>query len=117
MNPDLTPEQKFMLHRIAIETRDLSRDELIEELLGCWEGRFVQKQAFLAASKDAGFVFKFNEGSAFVPATTTKDSTKDSTDSFLCLCDDDLEEDELEEVYESQSFELDMEAIVLDQED
>ncbi|MCH2532758.1 MAG: hypothetical protein MK127_08130 [Dehalococcoidia bacterium] len=112
MIPDLTPEQKFMLHRIAIETRDLSRDELIEELLGCWEARFVQKQAFLVASKDAGFVFKFNEGSAFLPATQDKD-----TDSFLCLCDEELEDDELEEVYESQSFELDMEAIVLDKED
>ena len=112
MIPDLTPEQKFMLHRIAIETRDLSRDELIEELPGCWEARFVQKQAFLVASKDAGFVFKFNEGSAFLPATQDKD-----TDSFLCLCDEELEDDELEEVYESQSFELDMEAIVLDKED
>ena len=112
MIPDLTPEQKFMLHRIAIETRDLSRDELIEELLGCWEARFVQKQAFLVASKDAGFVFKFNEGSAFLPAIQDKDA-----DSFLCLCDEELEDDELEEVYESQSFELDMEAIVLDKED
>jgi|TARA_X000000368_G_scaffold164687_1_gene129879 hypothetical protein len=112
VNPDLTPEQKFMLHRIAIETKDLSRDELIEALLGCWEGRFVQKQAFLAASKDAGFVFKFNEGSAFIPPT----EEQESTDSFLCLFDDE-EEDEFEEVFESQSFELDMEAIVLDKED
>ncbi len=101
-----------MLHRIAIETKDLSRDELIEALLGCWEGRFVQKQAFLAASKDAGFVFKFNEGSAFIPPT----EEQESTDSFLCLFDDE-EEDEFEEVFESQSFELDMEAIVLDKED
>ena len=113
MIPDLTPEQKFMLHRIAIETRDLSRDELIEELLGCWEGRFAQKQAFLAASKQAGFAFKFNEGSAYLPATEEKEEAS----SGVCLWDDDLEEDEYEEVFESHNFELDMEAIVLDKED
>ncbi len=111
MNPDLTPEQKFMLHRIAIETRSLSRDELIEELLSCWEGRFAQKQAFLAASKESGFVFKFHEGSAYMPSSEGDEVVE------YCLADDDIDDDDLQEVYESANFELDMEEIVLGGED
>ena len=103
--PDLTDEQTFMLHRIAIETRGYSRDELIEELLGCWEDKFRQKQVFLAASKDAGFAFRFNEGIAI---TSTTSEEGDGIEAEL-----DEEEDALQDILDSANFELDMDAIVL----
>ena len=101
--PDLTDEQTFMLHRIAIETRGYSRDELIEELLGCWEDKFRQKQAFLAASKNAGFAFKFNEG---IAVTSFADEDGDEVDV-------DGDTNALEEIVNTANFELDMDAIVL----
>ncbi len=60
----LTAEQQFMLHRIALEIQSLSRDELHQALLDCWEARFRQKQSFIASAKEAGFSFQFNEGIA-----------------------------------------------------
>lgn len=102
--PDLTDEQTFMLHRIAIETRGYSRDELIEELLGCWEDKFRQKQVFLAASKNAGFAFKFNEGIAVTSFT-------DEEGEQIDVREDD--EDALQDIVNSANFELDMDAIVL----
>tara|TARA_R100000152_G_C6774013_1_gene201615 strand:- start:1804 stop:2133 length:330 start_codon:yes stop_codon:yes gene_type:complete len=102
--PDLTDEQTFMLHRIAIETRGYSRDELIEELLGCWEDKFRQKQAFLAASKNAGFAFKFNEGIAVTSFTDEEGEQIDVTEE---------DDDALQDIVNSANFELDMDAIVL----
>ena len=67
MNPDLTMEQAYMLHKVALQVRDLSKEELIEALLDSLEDKFRQKQVFLAASRDAGFAFKFNEGTAILP--------------------------------------------------
>ena len=102
MNPiELTDEQTFMLHRTAIETRSYSRDELIEALLDCLEDKFRQKQIFLAASKDAGFAFKFNEGIAIAP------KGEDEEIEF------DEEDDALQDILDSSHFELDMDAIVL----
>lgn len=107
MIPDLTQEQKFMLHRIAIESRDMSRDRLIDELLGCWEDKFRQKQIFLASSKEAGYVFKFNEGGAYIPL-------EEDSDSYVL----DEDDEQIQDIFESNSFEeLDMESIVLDKED
>ena len=102
--PDLTDEQTFMLHRIAIETRGYSRDELIEELLGCWEDKFRQKQVFLAASKNAGFAFKFNEGIAVTSFTDEEGEQIDVIEE---------DEDALQDIVNSANFELDMDAIVL----
>tara|TARA_B100001250_G_scaffold69684_1_gene55967 strand:+ start:2332 stop:2661 length:330 start_codon:yes stop_codon:yes gene_type:complete len=102
--PDLTDEQTFMLHKIAIETRGYSRDELIEELLGCWEDKFRQKQAFLTASRDAGFAFRFNEGIAI-----TAPVEGEEVDTGL----DDEGDDALQDILDFANFELDMDAIVL----
>ena len=102
--PDLSDEQTFMLHRIAIETRGYSRDELIEELLGCWEDKFRQKQVFLAASKNAGFAFKFNEGIAITSFTDEEGEPIDVMEK---------DEDTLQDIVDSANFELDMDAIVL----
>tara|TARA_B100000965_G_scaffold89753_1_gene72942 strand:- start:2838 stop:3167 length:330 start_codon:yes stop_codon:yes gene_type:complete len=102
--PDLTEEQTFMLHRIAIETRGYSRDELIEELLGCWEDRFRQKQAFLTASKNAGFAFRFSEGVAISAPIEGEEVDADL---------DDEGNNTLQDILDSANFELDMDAIVL----
>ena len=107
--PDLTDEQTFMLHRVAIETRGYSRDELIEELLGCWEDKFRQKQAFLAASRDAGFAFRFNEGIAIAAPV--------EGDEVNAGLDDNDDDDALQDILDSASFELDMDAIVLEKDE
>ena len=104
MNPDLTMEQAYMLRKIAHEVKSYSRDDLIEALLDCWEGKFRQKQVFLMASQDAGFAFKFTEGSAFLPL-------REEDDGDLLISED--EEESLQDVIDSTNFELDMDAIVL----
>ena len=107
MNPDLSPEQKFMLHKTAMESRGMSREQLIDELLGCWEDRFRQKQVFLAAAREAGFIFKFNEGAAYIPL-------EGNPEAFIV----DEDDEDVQDVFDSHSFEeLDMESIVLDKED
>jgi hypothetical protein len=57
----LTTEQQYLLRRVAVEAQELSRDELIEALCDCWEGRFLQKQIFACSSREAGFVFQIEE--------------------------------------------------------
>ena len=106
MNPELTMEQAYLLHKISLEIRNYSREDLIEALLDCWEGRFKQKQVFLTASQDAGFAFKFTEGVAFLPAKEVDDD-----DSDVALSEKD--EETLQEMLDSANFELDMDAIVL----
>ena len=106
MNPDLTMEQAYLLQKIALEIRDYSREDLIAALLDCWEGRFTQKQVFLMASKDAGFAFKFTEGTASLPSRIMEDN-----DTDLAFCEE--EEESLQDIIDSTNFELDMDAIVL----
>jgi hypothetical protein len=110
MNPDLTMEQSYMLHKMALEVKDYSREDLIEALLASWEDRFRQKQVFLAASKDAGFAFRFSEGNAFLPST---DGEGDLVEMDLFM--DTTEE--LQAVIDSNNFDLDMDAIVLGQDE
>lgn len=105
MNPELTMEQAYLLHKIALEIKNYSRDDLIEALLDCWEGRFKQKQVFLMASKDAGFAFKFTEGVACLP------TREEEADSDIALLEED--EETLQDIVDSANFELDMDAIVL----
>ena len=106
MNPELTMEQAYMLHKIGLEIKNYSREDLTEALLDCWEGRFRQKQVFLMASKDAGFAFKFTEGVACLPSREEEDS-----DSDMALLEED--EETLQDMIDSANFELDMDAIVL----
>jgi hypothetical protein len=103
MNTNLTDEQIFLLHKIAMEARTQSKDELVDALLSCWEGRFRQKQVFLAASKDAGYVFKFNEGTPCLPIEC------DDVEEFLLEEDTEFVQDMIDEA----NFVLDMEEIVM----
>ena len=107
MNPDLTMEQAYMLHKGALQVRDLSKEELIEALLDSLEDKFRQKQVFLAASRDAGFAFKFNEGTAILPLL------EDEGEEVIGLPLGESEDDSLSEVIKSVNFELDMDSIVL----
>ena len=99
-------EQAYLLHKIALEIKNYSREDLIEALLDCWEGRFKQKQVFLMASQDAGFAFKFTEGVACLPVREEEDN-----DSDMVLLEE--EEETLQAIVDSANFELDMDAIVL----
>ena len=108
--PPLTQEQQFMLHRIALEVQDYSKDELIEALLACWEGKFRQKQTFIASSQEAGISFYLNEGMAVMPETAVEEF--EATNGYAPTWED--AEDYLETVQENVGMELDMDAIVLE---
>ena len=69
------------------------------------EDKFRQKQIFLAASKDAGFAFKFTEGVACLP------TREEDEESDIALLEED--EETLQDIVDSANFELDMDAIVL----
>ncbi len=110
LNADLTQEQNFFLHRIALEAQSYSRDELIEALLDCWEAKFRQKQTFVVSSKEAGFSFNLNEGIAVMPETVVEEFEK--ANGHAPTWED--AEDYLENIQENVSMELDMDAIVLE---
>lgn len=109
----LTAEQQFMLHRMALEIQSLSRDELHQALLDCWEARFRQKQSFIASAKEAGFSFQFNEGIAVMPATAVEEF--EDFHGHAPTWED--AEDYLEQIQENVHMELDMDAIVLEPEE
>ena len=86
-----------------MEAKTQSKDELVDALLSCWEGRFRQKQVFLAASKEAGYVFKFNEGSPCFPLED------DDSDELIFEEETEVFQDMIDEA----NFVLDMEEIVM----
>ena len=104
-----TQEQKFILRRVELEAKDLSKAELIEALLGCWEVRFQLKQSFVEFSRDAGLVFKLDEQrSPFSP-----DSLEDLESIFGYEPTEEEAVNYIKDVYESATMELDMDEIVL----
>mgnify|MGYP001225037715 CR=1 FL=1 len=110
MKDDLTHEQQFVLHRLALELKDYSKEELIEALLSCWEARFRQKQIFLASSQEAGFSFNFNDGMAVMPEAAVKEF--EQSHGYKPTWED--AEDYMESIAEEACMELDMESIVLE---
>tara|TARA_R100000458_G_C8084556_1_gene117855 strand:+ start:22 stop:360 length:339 start_codon:yes stop_codon:yes gene_type:complete len=112
MNEKLTLEQSYLLRRIALEARDLSREELINALLACWEGRFRQKQAFMESSRSAGYVFRLNEGGLLQAPNES-----DLEEVFGYVPTEEEAEDYMRTLWESATMELDMDEIVLESDD
>ena len=57
----LTSEQQFLLKRVEMEASHLSKEELVDALVDCWEQRFRLKQAFMEYSREAGLNFRLEE--------------------------------------------------------
>lgn len=106
-------EQKFLLHRIAAEAREMSRDGLINALLESWEMRFRIKQNFLSTTREAGYVFKMEERQPPRLPETKEElievmghaPTEEEAESYM------------REVWENATMELDMDEIVLSSDD
>lgn len=113
MEGQLTTEQEYLLKRIEIECSDLSKEQLLEALLDCWEARFRQKQFFLAQSKSAGYLFKMEEG-----ATLCAPETEEEFEEIFGYVPTEEEAEEyVSRMWETATMELDIEAIVLESEE
>lgn len=110
---DLTQEQKYLLRRVEIEARAMSKDQLVEALCTSWEARFKLKQTFLANSREAGFLFFLEERHPWQQPETREEFTEvlgyEPTESEA--------EDYLREMWEAATMELDMDEIVLTPDD
>lgn len=105
----LTTEQQYLLRRVAVEARDLSREELIEALCDCWEARFLQKQIFACSSREAGFAFQIEERFPLQLPETEEDFIA----IFGYLPTEEEAQEYLEELNGIATMELDMDEIVL----
>tara|TARA_Y100000589_G_scaffold332248_1_gene390755 strand:+ start:6606 stop:6947 length:342 start_codon:yes stop_codon:yes gene_type:complete len=104
----LTQEQQFLLKRVEMEAAHLSKEELIDALVDCWEARFRLKQAFTEYSRDAGMAFRLEEArSPYAPETI-----EDLTQLFGYEPTDEEALDYYQSVFES-NMEVDMDEIVL----
>lgn len=113
MEGHLTTEQEYLLKRIEIECGELSREQLLEALLDCWEARFRQKQFFLAQSKSAGYLFKMEEG-----ATLCAPETEEEFEEIFGYVPSEEEAEEyVSRMWETATMELDIDAIVLESEE
>ena len=110
---ELTQEQKYLLRRVEIEARTMSKDELVEALCTSWEARFRLKQTFIANSRNAGFVFFLEERHPWQQPETREEFTE--------LMGYEPTEEEAEEylrdMWEAATMELDMDEIVLTPDD
>lgn len=110
---DLTQEQKYLLRRVEIEARAMSKEQLVEALCTSWEARFKLKQTFLANSREAGFLFFLEERHPWQQPETREEFTEvlgyEPTESEA--------EDYLREMWEAATMELDMDEIVLTPDD
>lgn len=109
----LSPEQCYLLRRVAIEAETLDRDQLIAALCEAWEARFRLKQYFISTSRAAGFVFQVQEQCVW--------PQPESPAEFEAVFGYRPSAAELEAYYEQMwelaTMELDMDAIVLTPDD
>ncbi len=110
MDEQLTIEQQCMMRVIALEAENMSKEELIRTLLSCWEGRFRQKQIFVATCRSAGFAFRLDEGANF----STPESLEDLEKVFGYVPTDEEADEYIQSILETATMELDMDAIVLE---
>lgn len=113
VNNGLTPEQEYLLKRVALESKGATRDELVEALLECWEARLMQKQAFMAATKEAGLCIRMEIG-----ATLCSPETEEDFEQIFGYSPSEEEAgDYVKELWENATMELDMDEIVLGSEE
>lgn len=105
----LSPEQRFLLRRVEIEAREMSREGLVNALVSSWEVRFRMKQAFTDASRSAGCNFRIEVGSEMEDPT----SEEELLATFGHLPTQEEYERRMREIHEDARMELDMAEIVL----
>jgi hypothetical protein len=110
---ELTQEQKYLLRRVEIEARAMSKDELVEALCTSWEARFKLKQTFIANSRNAGFIFFLEERHPWQQPETKEEFTE----ILGYEPTEDEAEEYLREMWEVATMELDMDDIVLTPDD
>ncbi len=110
---ELTSEQKYLLRRVEIEAKAMSKDELVEALCTSWEARFKLKQTFIANSREAGFMFFLEERHPWQQPETREEFE----DLMGYAPTEDEANDYLREMWEIATMELDMDEIVLTPDD
>ena len=104
----LTSEQLFLLKRVEMEASHLSKEELVDALVDCWEQRFMLKQAFLTHSRETGLSFRLEEHrSPYAP-----ENLEDLTQVFGYEPTNEEAVEYYQSMYES-NMEIDMDEIVL----
>jgi hypothetical protein len=112
-NVELTTEQQYLLRKVEVHARQLSRDELVAAVCNAWEERLKLKQTFLALSREAGFVFSLVERYPWQPP-----ETEEEFEAILGFVPTEEEaNDYLRDLYETATMELDMDEIVLTPDD
>ena len=109
MEEGLTLEQAFLLHRMAAEAREMSREELIDALLESWEMRFRLKQNFLLTTREAGYMFKMEERRPL----RQPESEEELIELMGRVPTEEEMRDYMREIWEDATMELDMDEIVL----
>lgn len=104
----LSAEQQFLLKKVEMEAEELSKEELIDALVDCWEQRFRLKQVFQEYTREAGISFRLEEArSPYAP-----ESIEDLTAILGYEPTDEEALDYYQEMYESNMY-IDMDEIVL----
>lgn len=109
MDGELSTEQQYMLQRLAMEAKGMSREQLIEALCDSWEARYRQRQCFISSSRSAGFVFQMEERRPWQQPETEEEfkeilgyvPTEEEANAYL------------KDAWETATMELDMDEIVL----
>ena len=105
----LTEEQQFILRRVEVEAKELSREELIEALLASWEVRFRLKANFMEFSREAGLAFRLEEARS----PSAPESLEDLEEIFGYEPTEEETMDYMKSLYENATMELDMDEIIL----
>ncbi|MEN9859954.1 MAG: hypothetical protein RLZZ515_436 [Cyanobacteriota bacterium] len=113
MDEPLTAEQQYMLRRLELEARQMSREELIKALCASWEAKYRQLQFFTYSSRSAGFLFRIEERHPW-----QQPETEQEFKDILGYVPTEAEAQQyIKEAWETATMELDMEDIVLSPDD
>jgi hypothetical protein len=105
---ELTEEQQFLLARVGVEAAELSRNELIQALIACWEQKLTMKQIYESVLDEHNISFRMQE---LMPIDITSEEVL--TGVFGYSPSDQEAADYVVDAMESATMELDMDEIVL----
>jgi lysozyme family protein len=113
MDDQLSQEQMFMLRRVALEAKSMSREELIAALCASWEVRFQQKQYFTLVTRANGMVMRVEEKYPWPQPETEEEFA--TAMGFVPTEEEAMQY--LKQMHETATMELDMDEIVLTPDD
>ena len=97
---ELSQEQEFVLAAIGVEAAGMARQELIDALVSCWTQKFELHNIYQAVLAEHEISFRMQE---LKPLEINSDQMLNSIET----------EELIEDVMESATMDLDMDAIVL----